>query len=82
MDLSRYMSVAEYARRVGRSRQRVAFMCKAGGLPGAVFHAGRWLIPAGTPFPVYEPPGRVPGSRRDVAARRRADRAAQPDIAH
>lgn len=46
-----YVSVAEYAARIGKEASSVKKKCQRGTLPGAVKIGRDWLIPADAPYP-------------------------------
>ena len=47
----KYLSPAEYAARVGRTRAIVGRLCQAGRIPGVKRAGNRWLIPEDAPYP-------------------------------
>ena len=46
----KYLSCAEYAKKVGVAHNTVRHKCIAGNVPGAIKIANRWLIPEDTPY--------------------------------
>lgn len=46
-----FLSVREYAARVGKEESSVKKKCQRGTLPGAVKIGRDWLIPADAPYP-------------------------------
>lgn len=51
MQIDNYISVPEYAARIGRTPYAVRHKCQRGTLPGAVKIGRDWLIPADAPYP-------------------------------
>ena len=51
MDTPVYLTVEEYAEKVGRKPNMIGKLCRAGRLPGAYQQGARWLIPENTPYP-------------------------------
>lgn len=58
---SRYLTVIEYAEKVGRKQNMIGKLCREGRIPGAYQKGSRWLIPEDAPYPTdnrSENPGR------------------------
>lgn len=51
LDAPVFLTVEEYAEKVGKSVNMVGKLCRAGRLVGAYQQGSRWLIPENTPYP-------------------------------
>lgn len=52
MDTLSYLTIEEYAAKVGRKPNMIGKLCRTGRLAGAHQQGGRWLIPSDAPYPV------------------------------